>query len=91
MLKASYHPSVHEKSSFPAELLHRQLQQSGLRDGPLVNVQSSLKMKKKKNQDDCFFTAKETFRLDTDILNIKETISGLINFQRCSLITDLII
>lgn len=40
----SYHSSIHEESSFPAELLHRQLQHSGLRDGAFVDVQSALKM-----------------------------------------------
>lgn len=42
--KASYRSSIHEESCLPAELLHRQLQESGLRDGPLIDVQSSLTM-----------------------------------------------
>lgn len=44
MSSKSYHSSIHEESSFPAELLHRQLQHSGLRDGAFVDVQSALKM-----------------------------------------------
>lgn len=43
-LKALYRSGIHEESCLPAQLLHRKLQQSGLRDGPLIDVQSSLRM-----------------------------------------------
>lgn len=39
-----YHSSIHEESSFPAELLHRQLQHPRLRDGAVVDVQRSLRV-----------------------------------------------
>lgn len=47
LILKTYSSNIHEESSVPAQLLHSQLQHSGLRDGPLVDVQSTLKMQKK--------------------------------------------
>lgn len=44
-----YRSSIHEEGGLPAELLHRQLQQSGLRDGPFIDVQSSLRTQQRGN------------------------------------------
>lgn len=46
-MNVSYHSSIHEEGSLPAELFHRQLQQPGLRDGPLVDVQGSLRIEER--------------------------------------------
>lgn len=39
----THRSGVHEERALPAELLHRQLQDSRLRDGSLIDVQSSLR------------------------------------------------
>lgn len=52
VVKASYCSCVHEESAFPAKLLHRELQQPGLRDGPLVDVQRSLTIHTDQNNQD---------------------------------------
>lgn len=40
--RLAYRAGIHEEGSFPAQLLHRQLQHAGLGDGAVVDVQRPL-------------------------------------------------